>query len=75
MKTQYKSAFTVTDTAGQVTESGGRQNIYSIEPKVELIEVDYATNAETVNGQLAMIGFVAMIGAYALTGNVIPGIF
>tara|TARA_Y100001937_G_C6896860_1_gene231543 strand:+ start:75 stop:224 length:150 start_codon:yes stop_codon:yes gene_type:complete len=49
--------------------------MYPVEPQTDLIEIDYATNAETVNGQLAMIGFVAMIGAYALTGNVIPGIF
>ena len=66
--TPYKSQFIV-------TESGGRQNMYPVEPKPQLIEIDYATNAETVNGQLAMIGFVAMIGAYALTGQVIPGIF
>ena len=43
MTPKYKSAFTV-------TESGGRQNMYAVEPKTELIEVDYATNAETVNG-------------------------
>mgnify|MGYP005642834253 FL=1 len=49
--------------------------MYAVEPKTDLIETDYATQAELVNGQLAMIGFVAMIGAYALTGNIIPGIF
>ena len=31
--------------------------------------------AETVNGRLAMLGFVAAVGAYATTGQIIPGIF
>ena len=31
--------------------------------------------AERFNGWAAMLGFVAAIGAYATTGNVIPGIF
>ena len=32
-------------------------------------------NAELQNGRWAMIGFLAAIGAYAATGNIIPGIF
>jgi hypothetical protein len=31
--------------------------------------------AERINGWFAMIGIVAAIGAYALTGQVIPGIW
>ena len=31
--------------------------------------------AETLNGRLAMIGIVAAVGAYATTGQIIPGIF
>ena len=31
--------------------------------------------AEQLNGRLAMLGFVAAVGAYATTGNIIPGIF
>ena len=31
--------------------------------------------AEKFNGWAAMLGFVAAIGAYATTGNIIPGIF
>ena len=30
--------------------------------------------AEKFNGWMAMIGFVAAIGAYATTGQIIPGI-
>ena len=62
-----------------VTESGGRQNIYSVEPTPYIDEnvsyESYPQNAEKVNGRWAMIGFVALIGAYATTGQVIPGIF
>ena len=32
-------------------------------------------SSELLNGRLAMIGFVAALGAYATTGQVIPGIF
>jgi len=31
--------------------------------------------AERFNGWAAMLGFVAAVGAYATTGQIIPGIF
>ena len=31
--------------------------------------------AEKFNGWMAMLGFVAAVGAYATTGQIIPGIF
>ena len=31
--------------------------------------------AEQLNGRLAMLGFVAAVGAYITTGQIIPGIF
>jgi len=31
--------------------------------------------AERINGQAAILGCVALIGAYATTGQIIPGIF
>ena len=31
--------------------------------------------AERFNGWLAMLGFVAAVGAYVTTGQIIPGIF
>ena len=58
-----------------VTESGGRQNMYANEPPVEVLDVNYMENAESLNGKLAMIGFVALLGAYVTTGQIIPGIF
>ena len=59
------------------TEPGGRQNIYSIEPKISIDEnyEGYAKNAEKTNGRWAMPGFVALLGAYVTTGQIIPGIF
>ena len=50
-------------------------NRFASEPQVEVLDVNYYEQAERVNGQLAMIGFVAAIGAYLFTGQIIPGIF
>ena len=35
----------------------------------------YAVNAEKTNGRWAMIGIVALLGAYITTGQIIPGVF
>ena len=61
----------------QVTESGGRQNIYSIEPRIQIDNNygSYPEDAEKVNGRWAMLGFVALFGAYITTGQIITGIF
>ena len=60
-----------------VTESGNRQNMYPIEIPTQVIEgyEGYPENAEKVNGRWAMIGMVALLGAYITTGQIIPGIF
>ena len=54
-----------------VTESGGRQNIYSVEPKPYLDESyeGYGPNAEKLNGRLAMLGLVAGTISYIATGS------
>ena len=42
----------------------------------ELFEFNPVTpEAEKFNGWMAMIGFIAAFGAYATTGQIIPGIF
>ena len=57
------------------TEQGGRQNRYPNEPKVEVLDVNCAENAERVNGWSAMLGIIAALGAYVTTGQIIPGLF
>ena len=53
-----------------------KDKVYATEVETRVIEnEDYFDNAERVNGQLAMIGFVAALGAYITTGQLIPGIF
>ena len=53
------------------TESGGRQNMFPSETRPyidESVSYDgYPQNAEKVNGRWAMIGFVALLGAYAVS--------
>ena len=60
-----------------VTEDGGRTNIYAKEPPIEIMNVNqlHNDNAEKLNGRLAMLGVMAALGAYALTGQIIPGIW
>ena len=60
-----------------VTEDGGRTNMYAIEPQMQVMEIqmDHNTKAELLNGRLAMLGVIAAIGAYAVTGQLIPGVF
>ena len=50
-------------------------NKFANEPQVEVLDVNYYENAERVNGQVAMLGIVAALGAYITTGQIIPGIF
>jgi hypothetical protein len=67
---------TMTSSSSTVTtEDGGRQNMFASEPRVEVMDVDQSKAAELANGRWAMIGFVAAIGAYVTTGQIIPGIF
>ena len=35
----------------------------------------FTDKAEVLNGRLAMMGFVAAVGSYLTTGQVIPGIW
>ena len=59
-----------------INEDGGRTNVYAKEPQIYLTEpMFHNENAELLNGRLAMLGVIAAIGAYATTGQLIPGIF
>ena len=59
------------------TNEYGQQNIFAKEPQVKVMEVAVTHNerAEQLNGRLAMMGVIAAIGAYCVTGQLIPGIF
>ena len=65
----------MTSSSNVITEDGGRQNVYGKEPQIEVMEIDQSKQAELTNGRWAMIGFVAAIGAYVTTGQIIPGLF
>jgi hypothetical protein len=55
-----------------------QQNIFAKEPTM-YTDKDYTVphneRAELLNGRLAMLGFIAAVGAYAVTGQIIPGVF
>tara|TARA_B100001113_G_scaffold337260_1_gene318275 strand:- start:139 stop:333 length:195 start_codon:yes stop_codon:yes gene_type:complete len=57
----------------------GKQNIFGKETPPRLMnnneEHFIMEQAERTNGQLAMIGIVAALGAYVTTGQIIPGVF
>ena len=59
------------------TEDGRRFNVYAKEPPIEIMDVYETHNekAEKLNGRLAMLGVMAALGAYAITGQIIPGIW
>ena len=59
------------------TEDRGRQNVFAKEPTMYTMEVAVTHNekAEQLNGRLAMLGVIAALGAYAVTGQLIPGVW
>jgi len=59
------------------TNDCGQQNLFAKEPPIimENITVTHNEKAEMLNGRLAMLGVIAAIGAYATTGQLIPGLW
>jgi hypothetical protein len=53
------------------------ENEYAYEPPIQLLSKQklMSPEAERFNGWAAMLGFVAALGAYATTGQIIPGVF
>ena len=67
-------------TMSVTTEDGDRQNLFAKEPQMyidpnEDYSVTHNEKAEMLNGRLAMLGVMAALGAYALTGQILPGIW
>jgi hypothetical protein len=64
------------------TNERGEQNMFAKEPKMYITEEDmqqneletYAERAEKLNGRFAMMGFVAAIVSYAITGHLFFGV-
>ena len=64
------------------TNEHGQQNLFAKEPEMYISESDaesyavetYAERAERLNGRVAMMGFVAAIISYALTGHLFFGV-
>jgi len=59
------------------TNERGQNNLFAKEPQVKIMEVTVTHNerAEMLNGRLAMLGVIAAIGAYCVSGQLIPGVF
>ena len=55
----------------------GQQNLWAKEPQMKVMEITVTHNekAEKLNGRLAMLGVIAAIGAYCVSGHLIPGVF
>ena len=59
------------------TNERGQENLFAKEPPMTIMEVTETHNekAEKLNGRVAMLGVIAALGAYAVTGQIIPGIW
>jgi len=72
----HKTTMTVT------TNERGQQNMWAMEPRMYISKEDaekygletHAEKAERLNGRTAMMGFLAAIISYALTGKLFFGI-
>ena len=64
-------------SSSQVITEYGKQNIFARETPPQLIEnyTNHPLEAEKTNGRWAMVGVVSLLGAYVITGQIIPGIF
>ena len=62
---------------------GNRQNMFATEPKMYITPEDkmeheqetYAQRAEKLNGRAAMLGFVASVVSYLVTGKLFFGVY
>jgi len=66
----------MTSSTHVITEYG-KQNIFARETQPQLVKdyTNYPQEAEKTNGRWAMVGMISLLGVYATTGQIIPGIF
>jgi len=60
------------------SEDGDRQNVFAVEPPIYLdptYTMPHNERAEKLNGRIAMLSIIAAMGAYACTGQLIPGVW
>ena len=60
------------------TNERNHQNLWAKEPAMYMdpnYTVSHNERAEQLNGRLAMLGFMAAVISYTLTGQIIPGVF
>jgi len=64
-------------SSNQIITEYGKQNMFATQVQPQLVEnySNYPEEAEKTNGRWAMIGMIALFGAYVTTGQIIPGIF
>ena len=49
--------------------------IDKVADRIDDFTLDKAEKAEMLNGRVAMIGVISALGAYAATGQIIPGLW
>ena len=71
---------TVTKNEFGQMNAWAKEPVMFIDPKIQQqmdrnVYVTHNEKAEKLNGRLAMLGIIAAFGAYALTGQIIPGVW
>ena len=77
-QTQDKTGIpSYSSSSNQIITEYGKQNMFATQVKPQLVDnySNFPEEAEKTNGRWAMIGIIAMLGAYITTGQIIPGIF
>tara|TARA_Y100001968_G_C18814844_1_gene461859 strand:+ start:208 stop:441 length:234 start_codon:yes stop_codon:yes gene_type:complete len=77
MTTSTNSISSINPQNSSVITEYGKQNIFANESPIQVEEnySNFLEEAEKANSRWAMVGFIALLGAYLSTGQILPGIF